>query len=165
MKTLNDRFDINEAADLLKEYKEEIKFPTLKPPQDIEFILDNLGSNEYIKSLCREDISSLMVSLSLYSLFLTSQEARLKTYVNFCESNIKFIVGENMNSMQGYFNEKDLAIRATNDLAKDYEAKKLSAHLKLDSIMFISQKLEKLGDVLKTLYFEKKKAYDSNYKI
>jgi hypothetical protein len=157
---VKNRFISDEFAEKLESFKAEIFFPNLTPPDNINQIIQKVSSANLIKTLSITDIAENMVLLSSYSLFLTKEENRLNAYINWCESNIKFIVGQQMNQISGYFQEKDLFIRSNDTNAIKLGELKLIAEVKLNSIKFIAQKISYLSDKLESFMFARKKEYD-----
>lgn len=97
------------------------------------------------------------VLLGNYSLYLTMQENRYTAFVGWCESNLKIIVGKNIQNVEGYFNEKDTFIRATETHAVELSDMKLIAQAKLDSIKWIAQKIQHMSSIIERLSNEKSK--------
>lgn len=153
---MDNRFDKNQAVDELNLFKAEIAYPELKPPENIQDILSSLLSLNKLKTFGPVELNEYSVLLSAYALFLTNQENKSKTEINWCESNIKHIVGRELINTDGYgFVEKDHRIRSTHDVAKKLEAKKLEAQLKIDYIQNMSLKLHHITETLKNLAYEK----------
>lgn len=155
--TIN-RFDPDDVKSQIEMMKAELFFPSLEPPQNIQVIMKQLSDLTVLKSLSPMDLSEYSVLLDHYGLFLTTQENRLKSYLNWCESNIKYIVGKNIDKSYGYgFNEKDAFIRSNDMTAHDLEFKKLGVQAKLDTIQFMSLKISRLSDTVHNLAVEKHK--------
>lgn len=153
--------DPRSMAEDLNSFRNSIKFQTsnLRPPEDIIDTINNLMSRTKIRALTIPDINELMIVLSAYSLYLSTEENRLKAYVLFCEKNIQFIVGQNVRNVEAYgFAEKDSIIRANEPKAYELEKNKLVADTKLTSISFISQKISFLSETLKNLSNERMRA-------
>src|SRR5262245_2229426 len=97
--------------------RSEIRFPNLKAPDNINDIINEISSMEKLRRLDPSTLNEYAVAISIYSLYLTHETNKLQAKVDWCESNIKHIVGLHIRSIDGYFNEKDCFIRANNDEA------------------------------------------------
>lgn len=158
MEELKNRFDHADAAEQLELMKAEIHLPNLAPPDGIDEIIKGLSNQEYIRSLDIATICDHMVLLASYMLFLTIYENRVASYFNWCESNIKYIVGKNLDQVPvNYFTEKDWYIRSHEDNAIKLEAMKLTLQVKLDTLKNLGFKLNTIYDALKAMQLAKLK--------
>ncbi len=158
------RFDHSEAAEQLELMKAEIHLPNLAPPEDIDQILKDLSNQEYIRSLDIATISDHMVLLAAYMLYLTIYENRITSYSNWCESNIKYIVGKNLADVPvNYFTEKDWYIRSHEDNAIKLESMKLTLQVKLDTLKNLGFRLNTIYDALKAMQSAKLKVGSHAY--
>lgn len=154
------RFDADKVAEQLEGFKADIYWSNLTPPANIQNILRDVTDQSRLRAFDSETISEYAVLLGAYSAYLTGQENRLTSYVNWCETNIKYIVGKQLADAPGYgFSEKDCYIRANDANAAGLEVKKMQTQAKLDAIKYLSQKMAFLSESLKNLGFEKRKSY------
>lgn len=151
------RADAHEAASYIQSFKTDIGLPLVDPINEMTEILTKFNDRPYIKSLSPVELMEYSLLLGNYSLYLTMQENRLIAFINWCESNIKIIVGKNLNEVSGYFNEKDSYIRANEKTALELSDMKLVAQAKIDSIKWISTKIQHISDILDRLSHEKSK--------
>ena len=153
------RFVADEFAERIETFKAEIFFPDFTPPDNIKDIIQNISKADVLKTLGPSDLNEYAVLLSSYSLFLTQEENRLNAYINWCESNIKFIVGKEVeNAFGSFYQERDLWVRAHDANAINLGTAKLSAEVKLNSIKFIAQKVQYLSERLEGLSYAKSRA-------
>ena len=152
---LKNRLVTDEIEDRMATFKAEIYFPTFTPPKNIQDIITKTSDLNMLKNMTPMDLGESATLLASYSLYMATQENKLKSFVNWCESNIKYIVGLHVQDVQGYFTEKDLYIRAKVEKAAELEGRKQAAQVKLDSLYFLSKKIEVLSDSLRNLAFEK----------
>lgn len=153
------RFESDEVTERLESAKAEMFFPNIQPPKDIEDIINNMTRQGNIRAMGPQEVTEYAVVLSSYSLYLSIQENRYTSFINWCESNIKYIVGREINnidiSLRGYFPTMDAWIRSNNPTAMELDNRKCTAQVKLDSIKFIAQRIQFLTDTLKNLSFQK----------
>ena len=135
-------------------FHETIKLPKAIPTEPIEDIVSKITSHRQLRALGTIELAEYGVLLSAYAYFLTQQEAALQSTVNWCENHIKLIVGKKVQEVNGYFSEKDVYIRANEPNAAALEEKKALAQAKLDTIKFLSQRLQYLCDTVKLLATE-----------
>jgi len=148
--TLNNRFDSGEIAERLESFKAEVYYPTIQPNENVVSLINSLAKRDFIKALTPIDASEYLLQLSQYAFFLNIQENRCLSYVNWCENNIKKIVGKKLSDARGFsFQEKDLEIRAGDETASYLEEQKTITQVKLDTIKFLSQKMSFILDALK----------------
>lgn len=145
-----------EIRERLEIFKAEIRFPSIKPPDKISDILNKLIDISTLKVLTAEQLSEHMVLLAGYNLYLCEQENRLIATINWCESNIKYIIGKNVDQIEGFFTEKELKIRANEQNAQELEKIKLEMQVKLDSIKNLGFKIDFVTNNLKNLYYERR---------
>lgn len=158
MQEIKERLKTEEFAEQIETMKAEIYLPEFSPPENIQTIIKSLSSQEAISNLSVEEIAEYMVLIAKYSLDITLYENRLHSYHNWCESNLKYIVGKNLANVQAYsFAEKDHAIRSTEPHAVKLDNIKLSFQTRIDNIKYISQKLQLLYDALKNMQISKMK--------
>ncbi len=151
-----DRPTEQETKEDLELFKAEIFLPELKPSAEIQKFLENVPNSQYLRDLASMDLQEKQVQLAHYAAFLTSQENRMRSFINYCENNIKVIVGRMMQEAWGFtFAEKDLYVRTHDANAQELQAKKDKAQVKLDYINFMGQKIQNIADTLKGLCFEK----------
>lgn len=147
---LNNRFDAKEMAERIERFKADSYFPNITPSDDIVSVINSLGKRDFIKNISPIDASQYLLQLSQYALFLNTQENRCNSYLNWCENNIKQIVGRHLLDAKGFtFQEKDLEIRSNDEMALFLEEQKLLAQTKLDTVKFLSQKISFILDALK----------------
>lgn len=151
------RLDPKEAAIALQNYKTEIGFPLIDPINNMTEVLTKLNDKGFLRSLSPSEVLEYSLLLGNYSLYLTIQENRMTAFINWCENNLKIVVGKNLNEVSGYFNEKDCYIRANEKSAIELTDLKTVAQVKLDSIKWISPKIQYMSDVLSRLSNEKSK--------
>lgn len=150
------RYTEEETREELEKFKAEVFWPDLRPSLEIQAFVQNLSSTQFLRDLSVMDLQERCIQLAHYGLFLTTQENRLKSYISYCENNIKVIVGRLMQEAYGFsFQEKDLYIRTHDDNAQTLQNNKDHAQVKLEYIMFLSQKISVLIDTIKGLCFEK----------
>jgi len=153
---LKNRFDIKEMGSHIELMKSEMGFPEVRAPENINTLVNNLSNLEYLTKLSPLMISEYSVLLSTYSMYLAAQENKLNAYHDWCEANIKHLVGQLLEEAPGYgFQEKDLSIRSNHPTAAELCEKQLIAKTKLLVIKGISLKLEFICGTLKNLYYEK----------
>lgn len=142
----------------VEKMKAGIAFPNLKAYSDISDLINALGTPHVLQKLSPLDLAERAVTLSVYSLALTAEESRIRSYVNWCEANLKYIVGKKLDAAPGYgFNEKDAYIRANEEMAQTIDENRLMAQAKLDQLSFIAQKIHYIADAIKNLAYEKNK--------
>lgn len=150
------RLNLDEAKQNIEIFKSEIYFPSIKVNASIHDLIKDCESVNTLRGLSSEELLNMAVVLANYSLFLLTEENRLKSFRNWCESNIKYIVGQNLQNAPGYgFTEKDIYIRANDTIAQELDSQKLLIEAKLDIIHFLSQKIQNLSEILKNLAYEK----------
>jgi hypothetical protein len=156
---VQNRFLPDEFAERIESFKAELFWPDLTPPVEIEKILSICNSADSLKNLGAEDIAIYATVISSYAMYLTKEENRLQSYWNWCESNIKFIVGQKVEEAFGsFFQERDWYIRSHEQSAMKLGEVQLSAKVKLDSIRFIGQKLGHLSERLENLSYAKSRS-------
>lgn len=159
MKTLNNRFDTDEMVSHINEFKEEINFPSVVSSVEIQEIINKLSDRNILRMMGPDELAEYGVVLNQYALFLTIQENRYKAYLHYCESNIKYIVGRELQNCNEYgFEAKNLQIRSTNTTAQELETQKITAEIKLEYIKNISFKIQSLTESIRNLVFEKHKS-------
>lgn len=140
-------------------FKAEAFFPDFKPSVDVQKFLQDIGDMKHLNRLTGGELLEYAVLLSHYSLSLTIQENRIKSHITWCETNLKQIVGRLLDQSFGFtFQEKDCYIRANEPRAVQLEEIKLQDQIKLDTIIFVSQKVHFLSEMVKSLALEKNKA-------
>lgn len=145
-----------ELAEVVTLFKAEIRYPDIKPSADVQRFLEQSSDLNFLKGLNSLELTEYAVVLANYSIFITTQENRLKTYINYLESQIKTIVGKNVSNAAGYgFAEKDCYIRANETHAIALEEMKIKEEVKLGHLYFLSQKLQFLAECLKNYAYEK----------
>ena len=154
---IKERIKSEEIAERLEIMKSDIFFPDLKPNKNINEIINQISNIESLRKLAPRDIAEYSTILATYSLFLITQENRIQSYINWCESNLKYLVGKNLPQLTGYFEEKNLIIRSSEEHCINLDKIKLECQVKLDSIKMVSQKIEFLVQTLRNLMWEKKK--------
>lgn len=153
------RLNEQETKEDLELFKAEAFLPELKPSQEVQEFLQNLANTKYLRDLESLDLQEKAVQLAHYAAYLTSQENRLRSYINYCEANLRVIVGQKMSEAWGFtFPEKDLYIRTHDENAMELQAKKDTYQVKLDYIQFMANKLSQINDTIKGLCFEKHRA-------
>jgi hypothetical protein len=153
---LKNRYDAEEMATKIEAMKSEIGFPELATSPNINQVINNLSNLDYLNKLGPMQIAEISTTISVYALYLNSEENRYKAYINWCESNLKHLVGTLLGEVSGYgFEEKNSTIRSNEKLACELTEKKLIAETKLQSIKDTSLKLEFVCNCLRNLYFEK----------
>ncbi|NBV99934.1 MAG: hypothetical protein EBR67_10610 [Proteobacteria bacterium] len=144
----------------LEIFKSELNFPNLSPPSNLNEILNSLSSFSIIKTLSPEMLSEYSVLLASYSLFLHIEENRYKAYADWCEHNIKRIIGENLNQVPieigNYYQNVEIYIRSNHAKARELDTKKSFALTRLEIIKGVSLKLDKMCDTLKGLSYAKR---------
>lgn len=151
------RFDPQHMSEEIAVMKAEMHFPEVQPSEDINNILAKISSIQHIKRLAPDELNEFALLISVYSLYITQEENRLKSKISWCESNIKYIVGRESKNVDGYFQEKDLFIRSTEETARKLGIVKSEAEVKLEQIKYVSNKLQHISEMLKNLSFEKRK--------
>ena len=142
---------------MIKTTKDEISYTAFAVPEDIKAVIENVSDPAILKCLTSQELSQYMVELSVYALSLKNSENRFKSYMNWCDANIRYIVGCKLPDVTAYsFQEKDLIIRSSDPTAREFEVKRLSAQVKLDSIREIPDKIEVLINTLRNFYFERR---------
>lgn len=155
-KPITNRLNPDELSARLESMKAEMYWPEFNPPKNITDLLNTVSSLEYLRRLGSTDLAEYSVMLGAYALFLNTQENRLTAYINWCESNLRFLVGQKAHDVEGYFTEKDLYIRANDPDCKKLENIKLECQVKFDAIKDIHKRLEFFIGTLKNLYFERR---------
>lgn len=148
---VTDRYSSKEMGDLIRSYKIEIGFPAIDTPKGVTEILAKVSNYSTLKVLTSVELIEYATVLQCYAFYLTCEEGRHKAYLNWLENNIAHIVGKNLNEVQGYWNEKNSYIRATEPLAAELGKYSLTAQAKLDSIAWSSQKIGAVAKQLETL--------------
>lgn len=139
-------------------FKTDINFPHIDPPKNITEIITKVSNYNIIQHMTSAELQEYAVILTCYSLYLSIQENSVEAQTNWAENNIKFIVGKNLESVNGYgFLEKDSYIRANEPLAVELHDKKLEFQAKKESIKFIAMKIYNLAEHLRSLGIEKAK--------
>lgn len=152
---LTNRLDEKEVQAKIESFKADISYPHFRAPENINTVISDVVNLVKLRKACIRDILEYNIILNSYSLFLASQESRLKAYIGWCESNCKFIVGQNIDKSPGYgFDEKNTYLRANMKELQELENKKLLAQTKADYISFITNKIYALVESLKDLRFE-----------
>lgn len=155
---LTNRLRPEEIQDRLVSFKSEIYFPEFRPPENIQDLVNKSSNINLLRAMTPMDLHESCVLLLSYSMYLTSQENSLKSFINWCESNLKYIVGGHLQDVQAYsFAEKDVSIRANVPQAAELETRKQAAQVKLDHLIFLSKKLEMLAESMRNLAYEKHK--------
>ncbi len=158
---VKNRFSPDEYTERLESMKAEIFFPNFRPPENIETIINELSNQAALRKLAPQDLSEYAIMLASYATYLSSQENRLTAFINWCEGNIKFVIGKRLDDVPewlgNYYPTLDTYIRSHEENAISLENRKSVAQVKLDSIKFIAQRLQYLSETIKTLIFEKGK--------
>lgn len=155
------RFSGQDIKTELEIFKANIDLPHFSNSTKIQSIIDNLST--YSK-LDPEKLSEYAMDISLYGLYLLQEENKLVATINWCESNIKIIIGQEAQNYGGtWYEEKKNIIVANNKTALQLDSLRTVAQVKLDSIKYMSQKLQYLADSLKRYSFEKRKINDESY--
>lgn len=151
-------YDVDGLDDRSEVFKASLYLPKINPKLlDIDGIFNILQSPGKLKTLPPETIFEYCSALAAYSLYITEQENKYTMIINWCESNIKFIVGREADNWPGYFSEKDIMIRAHVPAAEKLGKQKMKAQANLDLLKNMSYKISYWTDVLKGLAIEKKK--------
>lgn len=152
------RLDMEDMGDRIQSFKTDIRFPLIDPPDNITEIITKVSNGTTLKALSGIELQEYAIILSSYALYLSMQENQIEAKFNWAENNIKFIVGKNLQEVEGYgFNEKDSYIRANEPTAVTLHDKKLEFQAKKESIKFIAMKIHNLADHLRSLGLEKTK--------
>lgn len=145
-------------AAALESMRAEIMMPSISPPEGIEVFLASVGNQQFIQALTALEISEYMVILSGYMIYLAQYENKLQSYNNWCEKNIKFIVGRNLaNTPYSFFGEKEYYIRSNEENAQKLDKIQLGLQVRLDNLKNLSFRLNNLYDSLKVLQQTKMK--------
>lgn len=143
---------IDEIVQEVEILKADIGLSTINPPDGITLLIQQLLDGQMIRALSPVEIREISVRLCAYAFFLQTQENRLVTFINFCEANLKHLVGKNTENVPGsFFQEKDLYIRAREPNAVAISKKKAMASARLDSVKFLAMRVDKLAEMLSEL--------------
>lgn len=161
MEKVQNRFSADEHILMLETMKAEINFPQLRVPPNINTILNQSSDFALLKTLSPEDLSEYAVLLASYSLYLSIEENRYKSYIDWCENNIRTIIGQEMMNIPPeigtYFNNIDYYIRGNHSLAKELDVKKSLAQLKYTTIHKLNDRMNILIKALESLSYTKGK--------
>lgn len=150
----------DELKSKLDEFKANIKFPELSPPEEIQELL--LLSREDFKKRGIDTLAIDSIRLSQYCLFLQIQKNKLKTGIDWCDLNLNSILGRDLPNAKGYgFQEKSLVIFKNDNTAKELIMLKNEWESKLTSIQDIDKKIEFMINSIKNLYFVKRETNGS----
>lgn len=154
------RLDIDSMGDKVGAFKNDLGFPLIDPPQNITEIITKISNGSILKTMSGLELQEYSVILSSYALYLSIQENQLDAKIHWAESNIKFIVGKNVQAVNGYgFNEKDAFIRATEVNAVELHDIKLEMQTQKEAIKFTSMRIHNLAEHLRSLGIEKTKEH------
>lgn len=149
--------DFQQLAIEIEKFKSEIRLPNFQPPKDIQEVIQVCSDRQAINNMSPIHLQEMAVVLSSYALYLTYQENRILSYTNWCEANIKGIVGRELQNSSAYsFNEKDLSIRSNNEYCVELNGVKLENETKLLLIKNLSYKIMALSERIENLAKEKK---------
>lgn len=141
----------------VEKFKSEIRFPNFQPSQNIQEIITVCSDKSLLTNMSHIQLQEMAIILAGYSLYLSVQENRINSYINWCEANIKGIVGRELQNSSAFsFQEKDLSIRMNNDHASKLESIKRDNEVKLGIIKNIGYKISFLSERLENLAREKR---------
>jgi len=149
------RQDINEQ---METFLAEVRLPDIQISDDIIKILGDLNKIEKIRTLHPLELSEYSVLLASYALYLASQENKLLAWSKWCEDNLQFIVGKQLQNAYGYgYQEKAIFIRSNDKNATEIDSLRLLAEAKLNRVRNLSKQLNLLSDTVRNLAFAKGK--------
>ncbi len=155
---IQNRLSSEEPAKQLDEMRAELMMPDISPPDGIDALLSNIGNQQFIQALGPMEIGEYMVMLSAYMFYLAQYENKIQSYSNWCESNIKYIIGKNLaNTPSTFFTEKDYYIRSNEPNAQKLDKIKLGLQVRLDNLKNLSFRLNNVYDAMKILQVTKMK--------
>ena len=149
------RYDDEEMGLDIESMRSDIKYPNIKPPNNINKILEEVSNLEILRKLDPMSVMEYASIVAYYSLYLSGEINKLEAYAKWCESNIKFIIGKRCQDINGYFTEKESYIRAHDELASSLDEKRIKAQTKFETLKFMNQKMQFLSETLQSLAKEK----------
>lgn len=154
------RATLDDSQTEIENFKAEVYYPNIKPNKQVQEFLNEIGDIKYLKSLAPLQLAEYSVMLAHYSVYLTTVENRLKSYIGYCSGNIKHICSKNLDKTPfTWYAEKVDYITANEPNAAELDKERASAQAKLDMIVFLSQKISYLAETIKDLRFAKQKEY------
>jgi hypothetical protein len=152
------RLNPNDVKVELDKMRTGLHLPSFKSHSSLTEILDGLSDPIKLKAMSPIELVENAVVLAKYSLDIAIEEGRIKSFMNWCEANIKHLLGQNLHDMPTFcygFNEKDCYFRARNENAQNLDKDRLVAQAKLDQLLFLAQKVQYIAGMLKNLADEK----------
>lgn len=152
------RLDISGMTSEMELLKAELYFPDTSPPQNIQEILTRCADSKYLQTVGAAELRENAIVLASYSLELAKQENRFVAFAGWCERNIQFIIGKNLDQTPyTFYTEKATYIRANEPHAADLDAKRNVALTKVEYLKFLSSKIQFLSECLDNAAFAKEK--------
>lgn len=159
------RLDPKEISSEITSMKQEINFPVFTAKHSLAPLFENLLNSDFIQKMDGQTAQQYLLQISAYSLYVQIEQNKIRSYLNWCESNIKHIVGKELinvpREVGTYFTSQDVYIRANHKTANDLEEEKLKCQAKLDIIFDITKKMDFICDALKTIIYSKRKDHES----
>ncbi len=137
----------------MKKFRENIVFPDIKAPEEIVLLLSM--TREEMKNKDKEELSIDTARISQYALHLKIQTNKLEAILSWCDSNINSILGKELPNFQGWYQEKMLIVKASNQHIKELEVIRTSTQAQLNSIKDLDKKIEFYASTIKNLLFIK----------
>lgn len=146
-----DRYDLKGIAEGIEIKRSEFQFPKISPPVNIQIIMNHVQQGQ-ITTFDSVTLYGFAVELAQYALYLAIEINRLQAKAKCLESNLKHIVGKNLENAVGFtFQEKDHSIRANDNLAASYEEAKLSLSAQIDTFNFVDRKVSFVAELIRDL--------------
>jgi hypothetical protein len=108
-----------------------------------------------MKNKDKEELSIDTARISQYALHLKIQTNKLEAILSWCDSNINSILGKELPNFQGWYQEKMLIVKASNQHIKELEVIRTSTQAQLNSIKDLDKKIEFYASTIKNLLFIK----------
>ncbi len=155
---IENRLSIDEMVAELESLKAESYLPVIKPSVDMNALITKVSDHKQLKSMTASELYEYSVLLATYSLYLNIQENRINAFVGWCERNINYIIGRNLNNTPySFYTEKCSFIRHNEDHAIELDKKQNAALTQLEYIKYTSKKIMDLSDKLKDMAQAKSK--------
>lgn len=152
---MSNRFSGEEVKEDLEFYKAEISFPEFQAPSNIQEAINSLSNH---RTLDPQTLHEKAIDFALYSLYLTQEENKLNALINWCNGNLRVIIGEEASNYPGtWYKEKEDIIIATHEMAKQLDSIRSLASVKLDTIRYMSQRMQILSEALKKFSYSKQR--------
>lgn len=162
---MTSRYDPKEVSDDLEKMRSSMRFPNIEAPSNIDEIFQKL-TNSNLSAMSATMLYEYSIRLAAYAIYVKKEINSSKAKYDWCEANIKYIVGKQMSQMVGNYygyNEKDAYIRGNDPEAMKLDQMALTSKARLNSLYGLDEQIRFLSTQVNSL--AKEKSYSRNMNV